>query len=158
MKTVKVKYLLGKENPIREMFLIETNADIQEALDNKIIGVLHLEGMRKAILKDKVVLNEKGGYTPMLGVWSFVKEEKRYLVKWEIDEYATSPEEAIAKAILAMPVPANEETLATVFDVIEYNENGKHHLQIDTLELEGEEELKFIRIFNDNWKKSESKV
>lgn len=63
--------------------------------------------------------------------------EKRYVIKWEIDEFASSPLEAIKKAIQAMPVEANEDTLATVFDVEELDENGKtvNKFQIDVLEV-----------------------
>lgn len=63
--------------------------------------------------------------------------EKRYLVKWEIDEFAENPLEAIKKAIAAMPTDSNEDTLATVFDVEEIDENGKtvDKFQIDVLEV-----------------------
>lgn len=62
--------------------------------------------------------------------------EKRFLIKWEIDEYATTPLEALRKAIEAMPVPSNEDTQATVFDIEEIDEKGKvvSKIQIDVLD------------------------
>lgn len=63
--------------------------------------------------------------------------EKRFVVKWEIDEFAQNPLEAIKKAILALPHNGNEDTLATVFDVEELDVNGKlvKKFQIDVLEV-----------------------
>lgn len=63
--------------------------------------------------------------------------EKRFTIKWEIDEFAENPLEALRKAILAMPVEANEQTLATVFNVEEIDINSNKVVathQIDILE------------------------
>jgi len=72
--------------------------------------------------------------------------EKHFRVVWEIDQWAATPEEAIAKAILALPVPSNEDTLATVFDVT--NWDTKEKVQIDTLELEGNAKVRFLRVLD----------
>lgn len=62
--------------------------------------------------------------------------EKRFTIKWEIDQFAENPLEAIRKAIAAMPTENNTDTLATVFDVEEIDENGKvvSKVQIDLLD------------------------
>lgn len=62
--------------------------------------------------------------------------EKRFVIKWEIDQFAENPLEAIQKAIEAFPHENNPDTLATVFDVVEKDENGKvvNEVQIDLLE------------------------
>jgi hypothetical protein len=64
--------------------------------------------------------------------------EKRFQIKWEIDQFAENPLEAIRKAIAAFPHENNEDTLATVFDVQEIDENGKvvNTEQIDLLDEE----------------------
>jgi hypothetical protein len=66
--------------------------------------------------------------------------EKRFTIKWEIDYFATSPLEAIQKAIAAFPTEGND-TLATVFDVEEIDGNGKivNKVQIDLLDEEDDE-------------------
>lgn len=79
--------------------------------------------------------------------------EKQFRIVWKIDKWANSPEEAIAKAILSMPVPSNEETLATVFTVTEMDENSKpakKSVNIDTLELEegSEERERFVSVLD----------
>lgn len=48
-------------------------------------------------------------------------EEKAYLVRWEIDIDATSPEAAAEKALEIM---RDKESVATVFSVIELAEAG----------------------------------
>lgn len=48
-------------------------------------------------------------------------EEKAYLVRWEIDIDATSPEDAAEKALKIM---RDKESVATVFSVIELAEAG----------------------------------
>lgn len=63
--------------------------------------------------------------------------EKRYVIKWEIDEFATSPLDAIRKAILSFPHEKNEDSQATVFDVEEIDINSNkvvNKIQIDTLD------------------------
>ena len=67
--------------------------------------------------------------------------EKRFTIKWEIDQFAENPLEAIRKAIAAMPTENNTDTLATVFDVEEIDENGKvvSKVQIDLLDEEEDE-------------------
>jgi hypothetical protein len=62
--------------------------------------------------------------------------EKHYVVIWKIDEWASSPLEAVQKAIKALPHERNEESIATVFDVEEINGSGKvvRTIQIDALE------------------------
>jgi len=63
-------------------------------------------------------------------------KHREFRVTWTIDENATNPLEAIRKAIAALPHEQNEDTIATVFDVEELDENSKviaTH-QIDTLE------------------------
>jgi hypothetical protein len=70
MKTVAVKHI--HDNKVVSRFLIENEKDIQEAKDNKIIGYLHLKGIRKIIAKgEQVILNESGGYCNMKGTWEF---------------------------------------------------------------------------------------
>jgi len=67
--------------------------------------------------------------------------EKRFLIKWEIDEFAETPLEAIKKAIKAMPTDSNPDTMATIFDVEEIDINSNKVVathQIDILELEEE--------------------
>lgn len=80
MKTVTVAYLLSNNynNPkhYQERYLIENEEDIQEALKAKLIGVLHLEGMRKCLLKDRIILNDKGGYCPMHGTWQIIPDDE----------------------------------------------------------------------------------
>jgi hypothetical protein len=68
---------------------------------------------------------------------------KKYLVKWEIVQFANSPLEAIKKAIEEMPVPTNDDTLETVFDVEEIGENGKvlNKVRIDILMEDFEEDF-----------------
>lgn len=78
--------------------------------------------------------------------------EKQIRVTWTIDVYAKTPEEAVAKAILMMPVPIrDEESFATHFETIEI-QNGKFvegsAVEIDTLELEGEERNRFISVLD----------
>lgn len=66
--------------------------------------------------------------------------EKRYLVKWEIDEFAETPLEAIRKAIAAMPTDSNPDTLATVFSVEEIDINSNKVVathEIDLLDEDG---------------------
>ena len=67
-----------------------------------------------------------------------MKTEKVYRITWTIDQNAKNPLEAIMKAIEAMPVNEHEDTLATVFDVAEVDENGKEikgtQTQIDILD------------------------
>lgn len=63
--------------------------------------------------------------------------EKRYVVKWEIDQVGENPLEAIKQAILALPHVGNSDTLATVFDVVELDINTNEVIktyQIDILE------------------------
>jgi hypothetical protein len=59
MKTVTVKYLLSNEynNPKKyvKRFLIENEADIQEALNKNLITLLHVEGIRKCLAIDRVI-------------------------------------------------------------------------------------------------------
>lgn len=75
--------------------------------------------------------------------------EKHYVVTWKIDEWANTPEEAIAKAILSMPVPSNEDSIATVFEIVEVNKNKfVQPMEIDTLELEDEERERFIKVLD----------
>jgi hypothetical protein len=63
--------------------------------------------------------------------------KKRFTIKWEIDEFAETPLEALRKALLALPCEENKDTLATVFEVseIDINTNAvKNTVQIDILE------------------------
>ncbi len=71
--------------------------------------------------------------------------DKLYEVSWTIQEWANSPEEAIAKAILHMPVPSNEDTIATFFVV---KNEEKKVVQIDTLELKDEQREKFVKVLD----------
>lgn len=82
-----------------------------------------------------------------------MEKGKRFRIVWEIDQWANTPEEAIAKAILAMPVPSNEDTWQQYlmpFDAIEFDENGKEvgKVQLDTLELEGNANIRFLRVLD----------
>ncbi len=73
-----------------------------------------------------------------------MKTEKRFLIKWEIDEFASTPLEAIRKAIAAFPHENNNDTLATVFDVEEIDINSNKVLskvQIDILDGVEEESV-----------------
>lgn len=66
--------------------------------------------------------------------------EKRFTIKWEIDEFAETPLEAIRKAIAAFPHENNNDTLATVFDVEEIDINSNKVIathQIDILDEDG---------------------
>jgi len=68
--------------------------------------------------------------------------EKRFTIKWEIDEFAENPLEALKKAIAAFPHEGNEDTLATVFDVEEIDINSNKVItthQIDLLDEEDKE-------------------
>lgn len=143
MKTAKVKYLLHSQDTVKngeivERFLLENEADLKQAWKEKLFTY---HGTYDTILYylhkgEKVIMNEAGGWCPAEGTWEILPREKRFVVKWEIDEYADSPLEAIRKAIEALPHEHNEDTLATVFDVEELDENGKvvSTSQIDVLE------------------------
>lgn len=138
MKTALVKYLLGKENNVERRFIVETLEDMQKLLDNHIITPLHVAGITKYLKNgETIVVNDKGGYSNMGNTWAYAQPEKRFTITWTIDQFAHTPLEAIKKAIEAMPKD-NEETLATVFDVEEVDENGKtvNKVQIDILEDE----------------------
>ncbi len=77
MKTVNVKYIADpkRANEIVQRFLVENEEDIQKLHDNKIIGALHKEGMRKHISKGNVlIVNEKGGYCTPEGTWEIVDD------------------------------------------------------------------------------------
>jgi hypothetical protein len=145
LKTANVKYLLHsqvnvKKNQVYEKYLVQTEADIQALLKAGIITKLHVKGMRDYITKgEDVIVNDSGGYCNMKGTWEFVNEpEKHYTIKWEIDEFAINPIEAIKKAIAAFPHDWNGgdlDTLATVFDVEEIKDSKVvSKVQIDILE------------------------
>jgi hypothetical protein len=78
MKTVTVTYLLSNNynNPKHfvQRYLIENEDDIQEALKKKLINLLHVEGIRKSLLTDRVILNDEGGYCPMKGTWQIIPD------------------------------------------------------------------------------------
>lgn len=80
MKIVKVKYIgcsiFSKAyGQIHERILIETKEDLQEAWDNKIIGVIHLTPMKLRIANgDKIVLNRQGGWCTLEGTWELINE------------------------------------------------------------------------------------
>lgn len=66
--------------------------------------------------------------------------EKRFLIKWEIDEFAENPLEAIRKAIAAFPHENNTDSLATVFTVEEIDINSNKVIathEIDLLDEDG---------------------
>lgn len=74
MKTALVKYLLDQQNKVVKRFLVEDEVDIQKLHDNKIIGVLHKEGLRKIINNgDKAIVNDMGGYCNTKGTWEIIK-------------------------------------------------------------------------------------
>lgn len=79
MKTAVVKYIhggLGTKNygMIVTRFLIENESDLQNLRDAKIIGVLHMAGIRSYLAKgEKVIVNDNGGYCNMKGTWEFVE-------------------------------------------------------------------------------------
>jgi hypothetical protein len=66
---------------------------------------------------------------------------KEYRVTWEIDIDADSPEEAAQKAL---DIQRNPESMATVFDVFEpdeeANDNAKH-FRVDLMEDDPEERV-----------------
>lgn len=64
----------------------------------------------------------------------------RYLVSWEIDIHADSPDDAARQAFAHMQRPG---TSATVFDVLEYDSNGQA-IRVDINELTHEETLRQI--------------
>lgn len=76
-------------------------------------------------------------------------KQKEFRITWSIDVSAATVEEAVAKAILAMPVPMNEETVATVFETCEIVK-GKlvNPAEIDTLELDEEERSRFVAVLD----------
>lgn len=68
-----------------------------------------------------------------------METEKRYVIKWEIDTFASSPLEAVQKAIMAMPTLANEDSIATVFTVEEIDINTNEIVSTEEIDLlEGE--------------------
>lgn len=77
MKTAVVQYLHYPKNQAKPApvtrFLVENEKDVQNLRDNKIIGALHVEGIRKCIAKgQKVIVNNSGGYCDMGDTWEFV--------------------------------------------------------------------------------------
>ena len=69
--------------------------------------------------------------------------EKRFLIKWEIDEYAETPLKAIHKAIAAMPHSMNFDTLATVFTVEEFDINSNKVIATHEIDLFDKDGLPF---------------
>lgn len=80
MKTVTVAYLHSNNynNPkyFQQKYLIENEADIQEALKKNLITLLHVAGIRKSLSADRVILNENGGYCPMKGTWQIIPDNE----------------------------------------------------------------------------------
>jgi hypothetical protein len=70
-------------------------------------------------------------------------EEKQYRVTWTIDEYASSPLEAVLKALKHMPT--NEESIATFFETLEIVKGKlENPEEIDLLELD-ENQIKELK-------------
>lgn len=55
-----------------------------------------------------------------------------YLVRWEIEVDADSPEEAVDKACQMLPVAGND-SIATVFEVVEWN---GHNYEMNPVEVD----------------------
>jgi hypothetical protein len=70
-------------------------------------------------------------------------EEKHYRIIWVLDVEASSPMEAIKQAIESMPTAANPDSIATVFDVKELNQNSEvvKTQRIDLLEESEDKEI-----------------
>lgn len=66
-----------------------------------------------------------------------MEEEKHYLVRWEIDIWATDPYQAALQA-REIQQDTSEDNIATIYDIID-PETEKVIAQIDTLEPEEEQ-------------------
>lgn len=81
MKTKTVAYLLSNnyDSPkhYQQRYVLENEEDIQTALKEGLITQLHVEGMRKTLVKgDVIVLNDKGGYCDAHGVWQIIPDKE----------------------------------------------------------------------------------